>query len=287
MSEEVILKTKHHEQKVANIIIDILSNEFPLTTKQVYNRLKRNHGLTISYQGVHKHIKQMLEEKVISKDGNNLFINYSWIKKLSNYAKSLESAIGREKDDGSRLIMIDSFVACGQFLINDFMGNETGKYQNPENKDCVCMWNHAWPIVGASPEQHEKMKKMFKKTIHWNVCAQSTFLDKVTAGYVAKIGKKVVLNQKSSMNVDTFTEGDYIMQVHLPEKLKKDMHQLYMKVKSEKDFDMKEMFEFGSRNYGIKIVIFKSKELADSLREEAKKIYEENKKDRVIAKKKR
>ncbi|MBU2100288.1 hypothetical protein KKG83_03835 [Candidatus Micrarchaeota archaeon] len=280
MNETMNLKTRPQEQKITDVIIDILSNEFPLTVKQVYIRLKRNHGVNVSYQAVHKHIKQMIENKVLSKDGNDLFINYSWIKKLSNYAKSLESAIGREKDDGSRIIILDSFVACGQFLINDFMGNETGKYQNPENKDCVCMWNHAWPIVGASQEEHEKMKKMFSKTIHWNVCAQNTFLDKVTANYVAKIGKKVVLNQKGSMNVDTFTEGDYIMQVHLPEKLKKDMHQLYMKVKSEKDFDMKEMLEFGSKNYGIRIVIFKNKQLADSLREEAKKIYEESLKEK-------
>jgi len=267
-------------------IIEVLSNEWPLTAKQIHNKLKRNYALNISYQAVHKQLKQMQTEKMIAKDGKEFFLSYSWIKKISDYSERLKSSLDKKNENDSKIAILDSLIACGQFLINDFMGNETGKYQNPKNKDSVCLWNHAWPIVGASQEQHEKMKKMFSETTHWSVCAHSTFLDKITSEYVAKIGKKVVLNHKTSMNADTFTEGDYIMQAHFPEKLKKDMHKLYMKVKSKKDFDMKEMFEFGSRQYQIKVVIFKNQELADSLREEAKKLYEENKKDRVIFKKK-
>ena len=267
-------------------IIEILSNEWPLTTKQIYNKLKRNYAVSISYQAVHKHLKEMIEKKMLSKNGSELTINYSWIKNLSNYAKKLESSLEKTNEDGSTMLVFDSIVDAGKFLINSFMGNETGKYGNPENKDSVCAWNHAWPIVGASQEEHEKMKKMFSETIHWNICAHSTFLDKVTSKYVAKLGKKVVLNQRMSIKPDFFVEGNWIMQVFFPEKLEQDMHKLYTKVKTEKDFDMKEMFEFGSKEYGIKVVIFKNKELAESLRKEAKKLFEENKKDSFVAERK-
>jgi len=51
-----------------DLIIEILSNEWPLTTKQIHNRLKRNHAKNISYQAAHKTIKQMLEEKILLKE---------------------------------------------------------------------------------------------------------------------------------------------------------------------------------------------------------------------------
>jgi hypothetical protein len=267
------------------LIIEILSNAWPLTTKQIYHRLKRNYAVSISYQAVHKHIKEMLKDKMIVKDNKKILLSYSYIKKLSDYAKRLESSFGETSEKGSQFIIFNSFIEIGKFLINKFMGNESGKYGNPENKDCVCYWEHAWPIVGASQEEHEKMKEMFNKTTHWNICANDTFLDKITSNYVKKIGKKVVLKQRMSIKPDTFVEGDYILQAHFPKKLEHYMNKLYNRVKNEKDFDMKEMFEFGSRNYEIKVVIFKNKELADSLREEAKKLYQENKKNRVIAKK--
>ena len=75
------------------LIIEILSNEWPLTTKQIFNKLKRNYGLNISYQAVHKKLKEMIEEKTLSKNKAELTINYSWIKNLSNYAKKLESSL--------------------------------------------------------------------------------------------------------------------------------------------------------------------------------------------------
>lgn len=270
------------EENTRNKIIEILSEKWPLTTKQIHHRLQRNYGISVSYQAVHKHLKQMIEEKMLKKDGKNLLLSYNYIKRLSEHSKKLEESLQRKQEDGSTMLVLDSIVECGKFLINEFMGNELGKYGNPEKKDCVCAWNYAWSLVGASQEEHEKMKKMFSKTIHWNICAHSTFLDKVTSKYAAELGKKVVLNQKLSVKSDIFVEGDYIMEVHFPEKLERDMHKLYNRVKSEKDFDMKQMFEFGSKKYGIKIVIFKNQELADSLREEAKKIYEENEKNRLI-----
>jgi hypothetical protein len=260
-------------------IIEILSNEWPLTAKQIHNRLKRNYAVNTTYQATHKHLKQMLEEKMITKNGKNFLLSYAYVKKLSNYSKKLEASLEKNNQrNDSTMIIFDCFIDCGKFLINEFMANKE-KYVNPQNKDSVCIWNHAWPIVGASQEEHKKMKKMFSETIHYNICAHSTFLDRLTSNYVAELGKKVVLNQKMSIKPDTFVEGDYILQAHFPEKLEKAMYKLYMQVKSEKDLDMKEMFEFGSKNYGIKVVIFKNKELADSLREEAKKIYLEDQKN--------
>ncbi len=263
------------------LIIEILSNEWPLTTKQIFNKLKRNYGTNISYQAVHKHLKEMIEEKTLTKNEKEFMLSYSWVKKTSDYGKKLETLLKETKrESGSTLIILNSLVEAGKFVVNDFLGTAPEKHFNPENKDSVCLFNHAWPIIGASQEDHERMKKILSETTHYNICAHSTFLDRITCDYVEKLGKKVALNKKFSAKIDTFVEGDYIMQAYPPRELENEMDRLYKKVKTEKDFDMKEMFEFGSKNYEIKIIIFKNQKLADSLREEAKKLYFETQKEK-------
>ena len=48
-------------------IIAILSREWPLSAKELYNRVKReNTGSAVSYQAVHKMIKQLLGQQMRS-----------------------------------------------------------------------------------------------------------------------------------------------------------------------------------------------------------------------------
>jgi len=271
--------------KISDFIIEILSNEWPLTTKQVYNKLKRNYGVNVTYQAIHKHVKEMLEQKMLSKDGSKLVISYSWVKKLSNYAKSLESSLGEMNGKDSRMIIFSSFIELGKFTINDFNGNSSGKYPNPENKDFVCMWNHAWPLSGVSQEEHETMKKTFSETTHWNICRNNTLLDNFTSNYLKKLGKNIAMNKDFSMKNDTMVSGDYVMQIFFPKEFEKEMNKIYNKTRTEKDMDIKELFELSSKPCEIKAIIFKNQQMADMLREEAKNICSESQKIQVKAKK--
>ncbi|MBU2100287.1 hypothetical protein KKG83_03840 [Candidatus Micrarchaeota archaeon] len=266
-------------------IIEILSNEWPLTTKQIHHRLKRNYASIISYQAVHKHLKEMLKDKMIVKDSQKILLSYSYIKKLSDYAKRLESSFGEVNGKDSKMIMFGSLVGVGRFAVNEFNGNASGKYPNPENKDFVCMWNHAWPLIGVSQEEHETMKRTFSETVHWNICKNNTYLDNLTSNYLKNLGKNIAMNKEFSMKNDTMVGGNYVMQIFFPLEFEKEMEKIYKKIKTEKDFDIKELFEFTTKHYEIKTIIFKNQQMADSLREEAKKICLGEQKIKVKAKK--
>ncbi len=267
------------------LIIEILSNEWPLTTKQIHNKLKRNYAHNTSYQATHKVLKQMENEKILAKNEKEFMLSYAWIKKISDYGKKLESAFsnGNKKSD-SAMFIFNSFVELGKFAINEFCGNASSKFPNPEKKDFVCMWTHAWPLTGISQEEYETMKITFKEGPHWNICTHSTFLDKMTSNYLTNLGKHVALNKKFSTKLDIMVRGDYVMQVYFPEKFEKEIDKLYKKVKSEGELDMQKLFEFTCRKYQIKAVIFKNQELADSLREEAKRLYEESQNEKKVIK---
>jgi hypothetical protein len=117
---------------------------------------------------------------------------------------------------------------------------------------------------------------MFATTQHMNICAQDTFLDKMTSDYLKRLGKKGVLNAKTSAKNDTFITGDYVMTVYLEPRWEKELDKIYKKVKTEKDLNMQELFELASKKAEFKVCIVKNDCLADTLREETTHIFRIN-----------
>ena len=253
-------------------IIQILAERQPLTAKEIHNSMKRIGKNGHTYQATHKAIKEMVGQEVLVEVDKKYSINGKWVEGISDFSKSIkEELIEKTGTNGETEIRVfDSFIGFGQFIINDFFH----KYPDPEGKGCVCLWNHAYPLAGmVSKEEHEALKELFSKNINYSICNSNTCLDKLTMDYLKKLGKRTALNKNSSAKLDTFIIGNYVMQVYFPKNLEQEMDQLYNDIKSEKDLDMQKLFEFGSKKHEIKALIFKNQELADSLREEARKLF--------------
>ncbi len=256
------------------LIIHILSEEPSLTVKEIYNRATRQFSYNGSYQAVHKAAKELSLEGVLQKTGAKIHISYGWARKAGDFSKKLESSFREKSNEGSiSNFTFGSYIEFGKFLVNSFLC-----YPNPEKKDCLCFWRHAYPLAGVSQEEHELMKQKFHETTHYAVCNNNTFLDRMTQDYVSKIGKKAVTG-KISTRLDTFVTGDYVMQAYFPTEFENEFEELYRKTKSEKDFDMQKLFEFGCRKHEIKATIFRNKEMADRLRQEAKELFEKKGKE--------
>ncbi len=258
-------------------IISALSLRQPLTAKEIYNTLNREHGNVASYQAVHKTILNLVDENVIEKNEKQYQLNKEWVKEIANFGKNLEhkyqEILKKIDDNGSVMLTFSSYIEFGRFLVNEFFTN----FPNPENKSCPCIWNHAYPLAGVSKEEHDNFKKIFVRTEHTNICAQSTFLDKMTSDYLDKLGKKGVLNARTSAKNDVFITGDYVMTVYLDLEWERELDQIYKKVKSEKDLNMQELFELGSKKADFKVAIVKNAELAEALRVEGEKQFINNK----------
>ena len=254
-------------------IISSLSLKHPLTAKEIYNALNKQYGNASSYQAVHKTILQLVNENVLEKNEKQYQLNKEWIKSVANFGKNLQNdyqhILKIIDEQGSVTLNFSSYIEFGRFLVNEFFTN----FPNPENKSCPCIWNHAYPIVGISKEEHENFKKMFAKTQHFNVCAQDTFLDRMTVDYLDKLGKKGRLNVKSSVKNDTFITGDYVMTVYINPEWENELDNVYRKIKTEKDLNMQELFELASKKANFKVIIVENGEFAHELREEARKYF--------------
>ncbi len=75
---------KIKKRSVRETIISILSKEFPLNIKKIYNKIKKEYNLGVTYQAVFKLIKEMLEDGILKKNDKEYQLNLEWIKELEN-----------------------------------------------------------------------------------------------------------------------------------------------------------------------------------------------------------
>ena len=73
-------------------IVSILSSEWPLTMKEIYFAAIRQHALNVSYQAMHKATKQLIQQKIITRNERTYSLNTEWIKQIKGFTEKLEKA---------------------------------------------------------------------------------------------------------------------------------------------------------------------------------------------------
>ena len=98
MTIDISIPQLNPKQKTAkDAIVSILSQEWPLSTKEIHNRAQRQLSLNISYQAVHKTIKQFEKEGIISKVGREYELNRGWISSTKKSFTNLEKLYNKDE----------------------------------------------------------------------------------------------------------------------------------------------------------------------------------------------
>lgn len=70
-------------------IISILATEPGINTKRISASLKKQYALNVTYQAVHKTLKQMVEQEVLAFDGKSYMINEVWVNNLKKFVEKI------------------------------------------------------------------------------------------------------------------------------------------------------------------------------------------------------
>ncbi|MCK4715006.1 MAG: hypothetical protein KAT35_05485, partial [Candidatus Aenigmarchaeota archaeon] len=77
-------------QDTKSLILQILAKDWPLSAKEVYNKARTRHGLDITYQGVHKILRQLVLEDALSFENNKYALRLDWIRNLRKFGEAAE-----------------------------------------------------------------------------------------------------------------------------------------------------------------------------------------------------
>ena len=197
-------------------IIELLSREWPLTAKKIYRRVVKNYKTSITYQGVHKALRELIGNNILQKSKSGYFINKEWVAKMGEFSHALKDKLEHKGyNSESRTFRKITFNSHREFIkfhidfIEDLIRKD-GKLK------MLFYYRHIpYPHV-LSNEEIKRMKNLMPK-MKWTIISKSTTpMDKWNAKQWKKMGVKIKLGLEIPAD-RLMILNDYILNIYVPE----------------------------------------------------------------------
>jgi hypothetical protein len=164
-----IFDTKNSSTK--DKIISILSVYPNLNTKKINSTLKKQYALDVTYQAVHKTLKQMVEQGVLTHDGKSYGINQKWIDNLTLFANKTRKIANGIKDGdniisddfNTKVIEVNSLKDVDEYWLNYEKDALKTLAMLPKEKRIIYLYlPHCWFALSYPQNEHEFMRDLKK-----------------------------------------------------------------------------------------------------------------------------
>ncbi len=234
--------------RVRDHVLAILSDEFPLSVKQLYQRVTRS-GQEVSYQAVHKVVDQLKKEGVVEKNGMGIQLTQKWIKQVKDYAFTIDTVYTQGKQYTlpahiDKPVKIE-FNDYSTYVIWMAENLRDGKFTGGKTGPIYGIFRHAvWPLR-FNFRDFELLRSMNSKCYTQGFCVQDTPFDQ-WIGQHYKLGgvKEFFTGIKVSLEEDLYAAEDMVVRVSYSPETKKFMDKIYRQIG-----DMKQLFQFYFSNY--------------------------------------
>jgi predicted transcriptional regulator len=280
-----LASSKIEENNAKNFVISILGEEWPLSAKIIYNRIRKG-GLDVSYQAVHKTIKKLVEKDVLVRKGREYSLNIIWIQKQREFAERIEKAYknGQQnllslfKGNQSSNFMVGSIYELYRFVL-DF--TEYLQLNEPQSTEiAIDHWDHVWWVLAGSEKEHEKFRSILRRfKVKYILCKGNTECDRMLLKFFtelkgANIKAKLGVNYPKSC--DVLIAGDFVIQVYFPVEMRSLFDKIYDSFSGKFDANLAKMYEENiSRKAEINVQVSRSPELAKHYKNETIKYFKE------------
>ena len=257
-------------QNTKDLIINILTQEWPLTLKEIFYKARKRYNYSSTYQSIFKAVKELCEKNVLKHRDKKYEINIEWIKKLQSftdivetnyYAKRrLQSLSGLKDSKSNENLIILNFetIFDAEKYLYYFMKQELFK----KRKQVICFQlNNDWrPIFYLRAEYNYYQRLTNKKHKFYFLCSGNSYIEELSKKFYKSIGIKYKTTKQDFSN-DVLVFDEYFIQIFIPEKLKKKMKEYLNK----KDF-MNLLKEVLEKKLKIKIIINRDASLAKGIK---------------------
>ena len=246
-------------------IIETLSDEWPLSARTIYNKLTKKYQFSVTYQAVHKALKEMSEQHVISKNDNAYSLSMEWIKQVNAFGEKIKKDY--ENPIKQKLAFENSFTSlfdAYMFFLSELEKNliESG------NAITVFHGIHMWNCMLVRSEEEARLKAVTDKSKLYVLAKSSYKFDEIMKKYWKSFGIKVKIGFACTSNFDVIVIGDKVYYMHYPEDLLESMNKIYSKISDISDFDIAKLNKnIIYKKCKIYVIINKNKTIADLIRQ--------------------
>jgi hypothetical protein len=266
------------EKRVKDLIIQILSVEWPLSLSQIHRKICKDYSLSVSCQGTYKAIIELLKNEILIKKDREYQIHSRWIKRILEFANKIEDnyshkdnlllkedIFNTKTENNVTTITFDSILEMDK----TWMNIKKEYYKNIESYREITFWegNHCWWLLVYPDLEYEELEIIKQKKVRDFAIIHNRYeLDLDAKKFYEKSGIKVKIID-SPKEVDTTVFGDMIMQVCLPIELKEKIELIYKQSANSAKVDIYKLLkEVLTKKTKISLTITKNKDIAEQLK---------------------
>lgn len=255
------------------LIITLLGERGAMTAKEAHQLVVEECNANITYQAVHKALGQLAKDGVVESVGKGYALREDWLRNIKSYSERLLAArsgapqpILRELEKtGNVNLHFNQLLEFGHWVVR-FHANLVNS--NPSKEPQVFHMRHIWPANLKVDADYEYLTAMFSKPTY-TLVRGNTFMDRVLKEIPEKLGCKVKLGADVAATCDTVASYDYVYNVYFSRELRDALDREYKKVPKGEPVSFKGLFDIAhDRKYSLRVVLTKSPEVAQQLREE-------------------
>lgn len=263
---------------VKDAIISVLVKEWPLTTRKLHNDV-RGMGISATYQAVHKAVRELENEEILRRVGKEYSINEKWLGRIRELGESMSRAYekGPSSLDGKKEVESLAFHTVFdmyKFILD--MSQEIQKMCMKEDDICATHFRHMWwTLVGAEKEHNQFRGILTRTKNHYFACRGDTFADRMIAKFYTSAGAaRVKTGVECAQDCDMMAAGGHVIQIYLPEDVKKAFDEVYGNFQNLSEDDLKRFYDsLLHRKTDINVVIIKNPAVAEKIIERTVKMF--------------
>ncbi len=259
-------------------IIFLLAKEWPQSTKEIHSNLKKNFTISISYQAVHKLVKQLLEINILEFKNKKYLLNFDWIKNTSQFFETSLNNYSNESiiKTGFNINLDLNEIQYVNFnylheLRNLFWAVEANQrrkiIEDKENERIICInLQHCIGAIANPENEYDHMKNLKKiKAKQFTLIRGDTILDHYVKDFYEKNENKAVNIKLGVKDIALVSEQwafyDLLVEVYFSNDFLILLDKIYNSITNLSDLNLNSFFkELRDMPYQNRAIIHKNRE---------------------------
>ncbi|MEK6938281.1 MAG: hypothetical protein AABX04_04520, partial [Nanoarchaeota archaeon] len=150
MLELAVPQVNEESKNVKDLVFTILMNEHPLSMMELFNQIKKQYVLGITYQAVRKSVNYLHQQKVLIKTGKRYSLSKEWLLQMKSF---FDRAL-TNYESGTKVKLFQSELAKEDYAVYTFNN--------------LLDLDNFWGDIMSYWAEHEKENKNYLSVVHYH-----------------------------------------------------------------------------------------------------------------------
>ncbi|MFA6049253.1 MAG: hypothetical protein WC792_04920 [Candidatus Micrarchaeia archaeon] len=262
-----------------SLVISVLRDGRELNALQIHREILEQHSADITYQGVHKAVKLLLDQGVLAKNGKGYAISNEWASKLHEFgdelmktksASSLKALLEMPPNSSATLSFDGYFVESFNTLL---AATEKLICSQADDTPMISHSRHSWAMTVVSDAQYQQLKNIAAKTKHYILCGGNTLMDEFLLDFWKKqLNSEWRFDPSAAQKCDLVVANEFVVQIFHEPAFAKRWNDVYSGIKTKHDLELSNLYKLVfEQKTKTKLVVSRNEALADQIRVETLK----------------